>query len=100
MQKSNYFIIQRTGKEITKKSVPGYIVKEDRTGLIYGVRRVNNLWQVTELSTGLLCSKSSDNINQMNKIGDYIKKISGQVKELLKARPELKKRLENAPELA
>lgn len=79
----SYFIYQKKLKETNEEKaikVNGYLYT-DKLGRRYGARKVGKCWEITELTSGLLCNIKT--ISKRAEIQDYINEMAERIENLL-----------------
>ena len=96
MKKGQYNILIQTEGEIGMIRVDGYILPDPESGLTFGARYRNRVWEITELSTGLLITSHADPhlVTNREDILPYIDRMRSTVLNLLKTHPESVDRFE------
>lgn len=99
----SYFIYQKNVKTDEERAIKvnGYLYT-DKLGRRYGARKVGKCWEITELTTGLLCniktiSKRAEIQDYINDMGERIENLSTNSKriiELIQRFNELKRKVE------
>lgn len=97
MKKGSYKIccFDYEEKKPYAKIVDGYII-DHPSGFMFGATYESGYWYVTELSTGLLVSRSAKPIKKKEDIVPYIDSIIDVVSGITKRNPQYIDRLNNA----
>lgn len=96
MKKGQYNILVKYEDGMSVERVDGYILPDPESGLTFGARYRNRVWEITELSTGLLVTSHADPhlVTHREDILPYIDRMRSTVLNLLKTHPESVDRFE------
>lgn len=91
MKRGTYWIRCNREKEgIVAVKVAGHIIPDAESGLTFGARFAGREWQVTELSTGLLCSTSEHKPQNAADIIPFINRTRGAIVSAMRSHTDAK----------